>query len=83
MDSRLLSDDDLVQITGKRRYSTQAAWFKREFGIDVVRRADGRIIITWAAFEALQARRAGFNTAGAGEAPQARPAVYPLRRAAA
>lgn len=83
MDSRLISDHDLIEITGKKRCSRQAAWFKQQFGIDVVRRADGHIIITWAAFEALQARRAGIATGSATDPQQTRPAVYPLRRAAA
>lgn len=79
MDSRLLSDDDLVQITGKKRCSTQAAWFKRQFGVDVVKRANGHIIMTWATFEALTAKKAGVLTSSA---PPARPALHSVRRAA-
>lgn len=79
MDSRLLSDDDLVQITGKKRCSTQAAWFKRQFGVDVVKRANGHIIMTWATFEALTAKKAGVL---ASSAPPARPALHSVRRAA-
>lgn len=79
MDSRLLSDDDLVQITGKTRYSKQVEWFKREFSVDVVRRSTGQIIITWAAFEALQAKRVGLL---ASLAPEIRPVLHLVREAA-
>lgn len=78
MDSRLLSDDDLVQITGKKRCSIQVAWFKKQFGIDVVTRANGHIIMTWATFEALLAQKAGLRP---DDSPPSRPPIYPIRKA--
>lgn len=78
MDSRLLSGDDLIQITGKKRCSTQAAWFKQQFGFDVVTRANGHIVMTWATFEALLAKKAGVLPDGS---PPARPPIYPIRKA--
>ncbi len=77
MDNRLMSEQDLHDVTGLKRHSAQAAWFQRIFGICPVQRADGRIIMTWAAFEALQAKRAGVLPV-VGVAP--RPALVPLRR---
>jgi hypothetical protein len=60
-DARLLSDDDLVRVTGKRRYSKQAEWFKNNYGIDAPRAADGRLIVMWETFAALNARKAGLS----------------------
>jgi len=54
---RLLSPEDLIRVTGKKRYSKQAEWFKATFGIDVVTAANGAVIMTWSTFESLQARR--------------------------
>lgn len=64
-----MTEDELVQITGKRRHSKQAEWFKNQFGIDVVRSADGRLIVTWQTYEALNARKNGLtaNTAASVE----------------
>ncbi|KWO62647.1 DUF4224 domain-containing protein [Burkholderia territorii] len=80
MNNRLLSEQDLIDVTGKKRHSAQVAWFKLHFGLTPVTRADGRIIITWSAFEGLQAKRAGIGlpASGSGERPQ----LVPLRRAA-
>ncbi|WP_083254182.1 DUF4224 domain-containing protein [Pandoraea sp. ISTKB] len=78
MNSRLISDEDLVEITGKKRCSTQVAWFKQQFGIDVVTRANGHIIMTWATFEALSAKKAGVLSSSA---PPARPTLHSARRA--
>lgn len=64
-DTRLMSRADLVEITGKTRYSKQAEWFKNRFGIDVTRRDDGSIVIAWATFLALDAKKAGIVTGGA------------------
>lgn len=80
MDTRLMSDDDLVDVTGKKRRSAQVAWFERHFGLTPVTRADGRIILTWAAFEALQAKRAGVLPTPTD--PASRPQLMPIRRAA-
>lgn len=58
-DTRLLSADDLIEITGKTRYSKQAEWFKHQFGVDVARTASGKLIVTWAMFEAMQVKKGG------------------------
>jgi Domain of unknown function (DUF4224) len=80
MDSRLMNDEDLLEITGKKRHSKRAEWFKNQFGVEVPRRADGSIVITWATFEALQGKKVGtlFVDPAIG---RERPPVYPLRRA--
>lgn len=79
MDNRLMSEQDLQAVSGMKRKSLQVAWFQRQFGITPVTRADGRIIMTWNAFEALQAKRAGVLPA---PATAERPALTPIRRAA-
>lgn len=56
-----MSEEELVRITGKRRHSKQAEWFKAQFGIDVVRAGDGKLIVTWATFEALNAKKNGLG----------------------
>lgn len=58
-----MSDDDLVRVTGKKRYTKQAEWFKAEFGIEATRASDGKLSITWVQYDALLARKNG--TAGA------------------
>jgi hypothetical protein len=64
MESRLMSDADLAIVTGKKRYSKQAAWFKQAFGIDVVCNGRGRPVVTWQLYEALIAREAGLVADG-------------------
>ncbi|MFM0071846.1 DUF4224 domain-containing protein [Paraburkholderia sediminicola] len=64
MEPRLMSDDDLATVTGKKRYSKQVAWFKQAFGIDVVCNARGRPVVTWQLYEALLAKRAGLAVDG-------------------
>ncbi|KWD81824.1 hypothetical protein WL77_11925 [Burkholderia ubonensis] len=80
MTERLLSEADLVRVTGKKRYGKQAEWFKATFGIDVVTAANGAVIMTWSTFESLQAKKAGL----AGDAPgtRERPALRSVHRAA-
>ena len=80
MNERLMSEQDLQHVTGKKRHSTQAEWFRMQFGVTPVQSADGRIILTWAAFEGMQAKRAGIVPAN-GETP--RPQLLPARRAVA
>jgi hypothetical protein len=65
MSERLMDAADIVRLTGLKRYSKQAEWFKTNFNIDVVRCADGSIVMTWAQFDALMARRAGIATGAA------------------
>lgn len=81
MDTRLMSEQDLIDVTGKRRPSAQVEWFKQHFGVTPVQRADKRIILTWAAFEGLQAKRAGVAPA-TDSANTGRPPLMPIRRAA-
>lgn len=77
-----MSAADLERVTGKKRYSKQAEWFKEQFAVDVVRCGDGTLVMTWATFQALQDRRVGI-TKGDTDAPGAssRPPVYLLRKA--
>jgi hypothetical protein len=83
MNTRLMSEKDLEEVTRKKRSAAQAAWFKREFNIEVVRRGDGTIVLTWSTFEALQARKAGLTSAAPASAAPMRPPVYSMRKAAA
>ncbi|WP_296652773.1 DUF4224 domain-containing protein [Paraburkholderia sp.] len=70
MSEQLMKQVDLVHITGKKRYSKQVEWFKRMFSVDVVRRDDGSIVMTWATYESLSARRVGIMpTSSHGPAP--------------
>jgi hypothetical protein len=61
-----MSDDDLAIVTGKKRYSKQAAWFRHAFGIDLVCNARGRPVVTWQLYEALLAKKAGIAPSGSG-----------------
>ena len=65
MNDRMMTGEQLVEITGKRRFSKQAEWFKSNYGIDVVRRDDGSVVMMWATFEALNARKAGLGAVAA------------------
>jgi hypothetical protein len=74
MSDRLMSADDLARVTGKKRYGKQVEWFRAQFGINVVRCGDGSPVITWATFEALQAKKAGLAS---GPVQEQRPALRP------
>jgi hypothetical protein len=63
--SPLMTPADLENVTGMKRYSKQVAWFKAQFGADVPRRADGSVVLTWATYEAMGARKAGIGANGA------------------
>lgn len=65
MSEHLMDAAELVRITGLKRYSKQAEWFKTNFDVDVVRCADGSLVMTWAQFDALLAKRSGTLAAGA------------------
>ncbi|WP_258173663.1 MULTISPECIES: DUF4224 domain-containing protein [Burkholderia cepacia complex] len=80
MSERLMNADDLVRVTGKKRYSKQAEWFKATFGIDVVTAANGAVIMTWSTFESLQAKKAGL--AGDVSGTRERPALRSVHRVA-
>lgn len=69
MTSRLMSPSDLIEITGRRRYSKQADWFKEQFGVAVTQRDDHSVVMTWATYEALSARKAGLAPGIAGPQP--------------
>jgi hypothetical protein len=58
-----MSPTDLIEITGKRRYSKQAEWFKAQFGITVTQRDDRSVVMMWATYEALAARKVGIQPA--------------------
>lgn len=77
IDKRLMSDEDLAAVTGLQRYSKQCEWFRDRFGVEPVRVDNGRPIVTWAVFEALQARHFGV---GAASVPAVRPALRPARQ---
>lgn len=62
MSDRLMTLAELERVTGKKRYGKQVEWFKAQFGINVVRCGDGSLVVTWATFEALQAKKAGLRT---------------------
>lgn len=74
MSERLMSAADLHHVTGMKRYSKQIAWFRENFGVKVVCSRDGAPVVTWATFEALQARKAGL---GASPSPADRPSLRP------
>lgn len=65
MSERLMEAADLERVTGKKRYSKQAEWFKTEFGVDVPRRDDHSVVMTWAAYEALCLRKMGLTSTSA------------------
>lgn len=68
IDKRLMSDEDLTAVTGWQRYSKQCQWFRERFGIEPVCADGGRPVVTWAVFEALQAKHFGVVLPG-GVAP--------------
>jgi len=61
MNERLLSPEDLVRITHAKRYSKQRRWFKEQFGIDVVCRDNGSVVMAWATFEGLLQKKYGLQ----------------------
>lgn len=82
MSTGLMTAADLEQASGKKRYSAQAAWFKAQFGVDVPRRADGSIALTWETFRVLTEAKLGLRTADArAEASQDRPPIYAVGKA--
>ncbi|WP_081026007.1 DUF4224 domain-containing protein [Ralstonia solanacearum] len=80
-DNRLMNEKDLHDVTGLKRHSAQVNWFVTQFGVKPVQRADGRVILSWAAFEALQARRV-CATSAVPATNNERPTLVPVRRAA-
>lgn len=75
MSDRLMTLAELERVTGRKRFGKQVEWFKLQFGINVVRCGDGSPVVTWATFEALQAKKAGLSAAPAKEE---RPTLRPV-----
>ncbi|KVO11766.1 DUF4224 domain-containing protein [Burkholderia ubonensis] len=73
----LMTPADLEQVSGKKRYSAQASWFRDQFGVDVPRRADGSIALTWEAFRMLTEKKLGLLAADSRVEPVfERPPIY-------
>lgn len=66
-DNRLMTPQDLIEVTGKTRYSKQVAWFKARFNIDVTQRDDGSIVLAWATYLALDAKKSGLSSPASGK----------------
>lgn len=45
--SALLTDDDLQNLSGLKQGAAQARFLQRSYGLNVPRRADGRVRVTW------------------------------------
>ena len=45
--SELLSDADLLELSGYRQGAAQARYLKRAYGLNVPQRPDGRVRVTW------------------------------------
>ncbi|WP_322065872.1 DUF4224 domain-containing protein [Burkholderia ubonensis] len=76
MSNDILTAGELEQITGKKRYSAQANWFKAQFGVDVPRRADGSIVMTKDTFEKLLQKRLGIAITQTEPEDLPRPPIY-------
>lgn len=59
MTYKLLTPEDMVAVTGMKRYSAQVKWFEENFRVRVACRQDGSIVLTREVFEALLAKRMG------------------------
>lgn len=59
MTYKLLTFEDIVAVTGMKRYSAQAKWFEENFRVRVVCRSDGSVVMTQEVFKALLAKRLG------------------------
>lgn len=63
-----MTEEDLQELTGRRRWSAQARWLETAFKIEPLRRGDGRVMMTWETYRALEAKRAGVGDPAAGAA---------------
>lgn len=45
--SAILTDDDLQELSGLRQGAAQAKFLQRAYGLNVPRRPDGRVRVTW------------------------------------
>lgn len=62
MSDRLMTAEEIEQMTGWKRYSKQVQWFADQFGVKVAVCADGSPVMTWTNFNALNARRLGLSS---------------------
>lgn len=76
MSNDILTAEELEQITGKKRYSGQAGWFKAQFGVDVPRRGDGSVVMTKDTFEKLLQKRLGIAITQTEPEDLPRPPIY-------
>ncbi|RQS74647.1 DUF4224 domain-containing protein [Burkholderia sp. Bp8977] len=76
MSNDILTAEELEQITGKKRYSAQAAWFKAQFNVDVPRRGDGSVVMTKDTFEKLLQKRLGIAIMQMEPEDLPRPPIY-------
>lgn len=58
-----MSADEIERMTGFKRFSKQVQWFSDQFSVKVAVCADGSPVMTWANFNALNARRLGLSSA--------------------
>ncbi|WP_407059200.1 DUF4224 domain-containing protein (plasmid) [Ralstonia syzygii subsp. celebesensis] len=71
-----MTEEDLQELTGKKRWSAQARWLRNSFQIEPLRRGDGRVMITWETYRAMEAQRAGVGAySAAAPASVGRPAL--------
>ncbi|MDR5777373.1 MULTISPECIES: DUF4224 domain-containing protein [unclassified Caballeronia] len=75
MGDRLLTHADLAEVTGLLQRNKQADWFAENFAINVVRRNDGLVVMTWDTFELLLARKYRLDS---GPIAELRPPLRPL-----
>jgi hypothetical protein len=72
---RLMTSDQIANACGLKTAAKQVEWFRTQFGINVVRDAKGRPVMTWSTFEALLQKRAGISS---GVVEPSRPALRPV-----
>ncbi|SNT33366.1 protein of unknown function [Noviherbaspirillum humi] len=77
-DDGLLTNEQLYEITRKKRAHCQHAWFLKTFGVDLPRNNE-RVIISRDLFENLQAKRAGLLAA---PVASDRPKMHLVRKSA-
>ncbi|MGQ7939159.1 DUF4224 domain-containing protein [Paraburkholderia sp. D1E] len=77
MTYKLLVFEDIVAITGMKRFSAQVKWFEENFRVRVICRADGSVVITQEVFEALLAKRMGLPPKVTVPPPIERPTLRP------
>lgn len=56
--SAILTDDDLLELSGLRQGAAQAKFLQRAYGLNVPRRPDGRVRVTWEAINQAKAELA-------------------------